>query len=366
MLLTTSVILLCLMAGGAAQKYPFGGDLRQQFILFPFVILCGCVFLDRLDAGRPYRRITAVFVTFVVAALTAGWLIAFWQLPKVRADLAASEMRRFRQSFPSPPAVLVDQFNLILFFTHHHNWDWKYAGPSAVPTMEMYRVSRGTESMLVLRDKARWNLNLDEAALYGDIATCLRSLAAPSLTIFCTRQLPGPIQNESAIPRQIIERAGAQGLCVKNLAVRGSTAFAEFRAGRCETEIKALPKCRECDDTNWSITYHGDWIRGEHDGAWDNSLTYSEAPGASASLSFEGTSIRYVYTKAFNRGIAAVTIDGELKALVDLYSPKIEWQSSRTFGPLPGGRHTIEIRVTGKHRPGSKGDTIDVDALLAR
>lgn len=45
--LTTIFILGGLIAGGITAKYPFGGYLRQQFILFPFAVICGCVLLDR-------------------------------------------------------------------------------------------------------------------------------------------------------------------------------------------------------------------------------------------------------------------------------------------------------------------------------
>ena len=34
-----------------AGKYPFGGDLRQQFLLFPFLVLCVAIFVEWM-AGR--------------------------------------------------------------------------------------------------------------------------------------------------------------------------------------------------------------------------------------------------------------------------------------------------------------------------
>ena len=115
--------------------------------------------------------------------------------------------------------------------------------------------------------------------------------------------------------------------------------------------MNAMTNCRRCDDTHWSIEYTGNWQRGDYEGASEATLTYTEQAGATAVLSFEGSEVTYVYTKAYNRGFAAITIDGESKGLLDLYSPRIEWQTRTTFGGLRSGRHTIEIRATDNIAP---------------
>jgi bacillopeptidase F len=120
------------------------------------------------------------------------------------------------------------------------------------------------------------------------------------------------------------------------------------------------------DDTSSGIAYAGRWERGTFRGAFNGSLTYSDVPGATARWQFEGTAFDYVYTKAFNRGLAVVAIDGSERGTVDLYAPAIEWQAVTTFGGLPAGRHTVEIRVAGRRDPASSGSFVDIDALAGR
>jgi hypothetical protein len=368
-LLTTGLILAGIMASAVMAVYPYGGELRQQFFLFPFAILCGCILLDRVaDAIRRPRLASAVVVSVTAAAL-AGWTFAFAHWPKIKTEVGTAQMIRFRENFPAPVAVYLDEFNLINFFIHYHNWDWRFVERNiAVPTVDIYSVSRGTRSLLLLRDRERWNLDLGDRSVYADLAKCIRSQALPSLTVFYTRQKPRAptTPQEPSLPSQITALAAAESLCIKKLTVEGVAVYAEFRTGGCAVEIDTRAKCRECDDTSRSIVYSGNWSRGEFDRAWNATLAYSDDPGASARFSFDGTELRYVYSKAFNRGLAAITIDGVAKGVLDLYSPAIEWQSSTTFGGLRPGHHTVEIRVIGQHNPASNASYVDIDALLTR
>ena len=66
----------------------------------------------------------------------------------------------------------------------------------------------------------------------------------------------------------------------------------------------------------------------------------------------------YVYTKAPNRGSAAVMIDGIARPNLALRSATVEWQKQTVYAGLGEGRHEIEIRVVDGY--------VDIDALLAR
>jgi hypothetical protein len=48
---------------------------------------------------------------------------------------------------------------------------------------------------------------------------------------------------------------------------------------------------------------------------------------------------------------------------VDLYAPKVEWQSQTRFCCFAAGRHTATIRVTGQSDPRSTGTFIDLDSF---
>jgi hypothetical protein len=78
---------------------------------------------------------------------------------------------------------------------------------------------------------------------------------------------------------------------------------------------------------------------------------------------FEGKALTYSYTKADNRGMALVSVDGVDQGTVDLYSAQNEWQSHTRFCCFPAGRHIAVVRVTGRADPRSKGKFIDLDSF---
>jgi hypothetical protein len=75
----------------------------------------------------------------------------------------------------------------------------------------------------------------------------------------------------------------------------------------------------------------------QFDGASGGTVTFCNVPGASARLTFEGSEVAWLYTKAMNRGRAVVLIDGK-GSEVDLYSRETVWQAVTTFSGLGPGR----------------------------
>jgi hypothetical protein len=167
-----------------------------------------------------------------------------------------------------------------------------------------------------------------------------------------------------ALRKNITDLSAAQGLCVQKLDIRGNDVYAEFRTSGC-TEERAAPE-HDVDDVNPNISYTGAWESGDFSGAAHGTLTYTNQPGETARLSFQGTGIRYVYTKAYNHGKARVSVDGKECAVVDLYDRKIVWQSFTDCGGLLPGGHTLEIRVLESRNPASKDTVVDIDALIPR
>jgi hypothetical protein len=123
------------------------------------------------------------------------------------------------------------------------------------------------------------------------------------------------------------------------------------------------------DDSDQAIQFRGIWEKftgSDFEGAAFHTLTASELPGARISFAFEGTALTYVFTKAFNRGLAELRIDGVQKEIVDLYSPKIEWQSCITVCCLPNGKHMGTVRVLGRNSSHSSGRFVDLDAFVVQ
>src|SRR5580658_3211293 len=117
------------------------------------------------------------------------------------------------------------------------------------------------------------------------------------------------------------------------------------------------------DDSDPSIVFHGPWIR---DNGWPqthaHSITYSNVPGSEVRFAFQGGLLTYVYTKAANRGMVAIAIDGVRQASVDLYSPKTEWQRQSIF-KVTTGRHLAVLTILPEKNPQSSDRWIDVDAF---
>jgi hypothetical protein len=133
-----------------------------------------------------------------------------------------------------------------------------------------------------------------------------------------------------------------------------------------DTQPGPLLSAGEYDDFDGRVQYTGLWFRGKFPDASGGTLTYSNSPGASVICRFTGEEVRYVYTKAFNRGIAEINVDGTLQATLDLYSPAIEWKASFPIRAAEPGLHTLEIRVTGRKNPAATDSDVDVDALVVR
>ena len=119
------------------------------------------------------------------------------------------------------------------------------------------------------------------------------------------------------------------------------------------------------DDGDARITLNAAWTRDtQFPDADQHTVSYSNIPGASASLLFHGRAITYVYTRASNRGIAEVWIDGVRRDRPDLYSPVTIWRSQSRYEGLGFGDHTIEIRVTGERNPRANNCFVDLDGLV--
>jgi glycosyltransferase involved in cell wall biosynthesis len=154
-------------------------------------------------------------------------------------------------------------------------------------------------------------------------------------------------------------------------------AFDEFFVARVEpvcrtaATLPAAPvltaKPGTYDDFDPSILLLGDWERSDDFAqAFQHTVTFTDIPGAEIRFAFEGSELTYVFTRASNRGIAAITIDGFNEGNLDLYSLEPQWRSAARFTRLGPGRHLLVIRVTGDSRPNAVGKFVDLDSLVVK
>ncbi len=78
----------------------------------------------------------------------------------------------------------------------------------------------------------------------------------------------------------------------------------------------------------------------------------------------EGDQIGVIARRGPDAGRAAVLLDGEALALVDLYAPEPSGPEVVFVADLPPGSHSIEIETTGNADPASTGTDVSVDGLI--
>jgi hypothetical protein len=118
------------------------------------------------------------------------------------------------------------------------------------------------------------------------------------------------------------------------------------------------------DDFDPALLFRGDWTKNsKFDGPDRHTISYSDIPGSEAQIVFEGNALTYEYTKAPNRGLAEVIVDGASKGIIDLYSSNIEWQTHTRFCCFLEGKHVAVVRVVGRANPKSTGLYIDLDSF---
>ena len=244
---------------------------------------------------------------------------------------------------------------------------------------------------LILLPPAAFRLARRDAPLHGALAWTILAVSLMALGEFAIASLADAVETprhlllfhvfsdvslflgsvwtacllEAACP--VSSRRRAFAMVVVGIAIFAA-AVAKFEISAAATPVQSPVEVPSdaVDDTSSALVYSGNWTAGAFGSAYRGTLTYSDQPGATARFSFDGSELQYVYTKAPNRGMALVSIDGSQQGTVDLYAPQIVWQVRTRFGGLQVGRHQAEIQVLGKHDSASSGDFIDIDALVGR
>ncbi|WP_314590352.1 glycosyl hydrolase family 95 catalytic domain-containing protein [Paenibacillus terrigena] len=119
------------------------------------------------------------------------------------------------------------------------------------------------------------------------------------------------------------------------------------------------------DDRDPLVVYDGTWNHYEDGSDYQGTETYSNAVNASASLTFEGSEIKFISALQRNHGKFDVYLDGERVAEnIDGYAPSTNKQQVlfQKTG-LARGAHTIKIVVKGSKNSSSLDTIAMVDAF---
>lgn len=228
------VVLLALMAGqialaGLFDRYPFGGHLRHQFVLFPFIIL-SLFALAGIAISRFRARSAAALVSIVIAAAIAANAWSSWRAFHIAPDeLRTREVAEFRRTVPSPENVYLDQFNSIFFFSHYHDWDWRFSGYGPEnDRAERYTVTRKGRSIRVVRAAHRWNLDPLDPGVYESLRRSIDLLPGDSISLFCIKQGGTSKSLPDGSDDAILALAAERGLNTDALLLDGMNVFGSF------------------------------------------------------------------------------------------------------------------------------------------
>jgi hypothetical protein len=117
------------------------------------------------------------------------------------------------------------------------------------------------------------------------------------------------------------------------------------------------------DDDDHQVRYDG-WRGVTDPRAGSGGYRTSSSTSDVASYAFPGTQVSYVARTGPDKGIAAVTVPGRPRALVDLYSARAGTTSLSLTG-LSDTTHRIRVQPTGTRNPASTGTGVTLDEFVA-
>lgn len=227
---TLALLVVAVMAAALLGRYPFGGFLRHQFILFPFVVLSGFALVDEIAARLQRRRLA---VGAVAATVLLSSLLQWRRVVFVEQEPSAPEVAQFARAFPDSRAVYVDRFSLIPFMANHPPDSWStQVGVGA--TFVAVPVVGDERTLLVLRDTTRWTCDLSDRGLYRELRQAMEHTQLPAIDLFRLRQdshllPPAPRPERAQLAETIIRSAASEDLQVDRLVLDGLNVYARLR-----------------------------------------------------------------------------------------------------------------------------------------
>jgi hypothetical protein len=122
------------------------------------------------------------------------------------------------------------------------------------------------------------------------------------------------------------------------------------------TPVGAISGPGTYDGVSSNVVYTGYWNVYYGSGPYNGTNHYTNTPGASVSMSFNGNRVSYIFPTYIYRGQARIKIDGIEVAIVNLNAPHLTWQVKWTSPVLSSGMHTITIECV--------DNIIDFDAFI--
>ncbi len=125
----------------------------------------------------------------------------------------------------------------------------------------------------------------------------------------------------------------------------------------------SLAQTTRIEEADKSITYTGTWYTNGSSSNSGGSSALTNAPGATATVSFTGTGITWIGVLDPYSGLATVYLDGTMNT-VDTYGPSTLYQQALfKVSGLASGSHTLTIYVPHVRDPNGQGSWVWIDAF---
>jgi hypothetical protein len=224
------------MALGLAGKYPFGGAMRQQFLLFLFALLSGFLAFDRLLQILSHSAARRVLAGGCALAIAGNLVLQLGGLRLQGQEDFTMQSLVFQREFPGTRTVQVDQLNLVGFFIAHHDWNWQFAGREpGNRALERYRLEKDGKQFTLIAHRNRFGFNFHDATLYSALRSAWHAGDPPCFSVFCVhlnlykppeRRLPD--LEPSEVAARIVDLGGRAGLTPGKILFRGNDVYAEL------------------------------------------------------------------------------------------------------------------------------------------
>ena len=164
------VVLLILGATlGALGFYPYGGQMRHQFLFFLFAVLSGSVALDHFArTATPFAR--RLLLAASAAAIVGNFALQLGRLAHPTPYPLRPIVEKAAARFIDVGHVNVDQFGLVGLFSVFPDWDWRFVGADEKnPWLERYDVRRSGRAFRVMAFRNWWIFDFRDPKLYGQL-----------------------------------------------------------------------------------------------------------------------------------------------------------------------------------------------------
>ena len=226
------LLLLLTMAFGVFGRYPFGGSMRHQFLIFVFALLAGSVAFDEV-LHRFGSRGRAVAGVFAVAALAADVYVNRngYRIPPFEPfEWKRGVVSRHLQGVS---AAHLDHLNTVALMMERYTWDWRWTGHEpADDQIDRYELS-GEGRLTLIEHRRWWRLDFSNPALYREIATSMRQGSCEVAFGVYQNVYRPPWRTTSPEARNRLEMAihdlaPKAGLRVSRIAIDDDAIFAEL------------------------------------------------------------------------------------------------------------------------------------------